>query len=1182
MLRTQANRLAVLIPAYRPSGSLLELVRALVEKSFPHIVVVDDGSGAEFCDLFDRVAELSGVELLRHATNLGKGAALKTGLNYVLCRYPGLAGVVTADADGQHHPDDIERVGETLLANPGSLVLGCRAFRREAPLRSLIGNVVTRAIVHALLDRGVSDTQTGLRGIPSSLAPRILKVEANGYEFELEMLIAAHRWGVPLVEESIRAIYEPGNPSSHFNPVVDSMKIYFIILRFGSVSLFTALLDNLIFILARHYGASVLLSQILGRAVALAFNYTMVRRSVFHSRQRHSLVLPKYLELTVVSGLASYGGIRLLTMKTGMDAVPAKLMVESLLFLLNFAVQRLFIFKKGANGAQPPAGTADAWPASRVRAGVALVFVGALASEAHGFFTGKLFSQNVWDPVGVERFLTYTGVFLGVALPILTIAPWSFAALIAGSAAVGTAIAIGPVALLAVSYYLVSSCALGSRMLGRGQDDAPVSQLLATLLGAAAWIFAMTLVARMPVNYPVVWAGLLAVPVLLDWRGAWRRLERLWRLLCAAELRGYAERAAFALTVFVLLAHWLVALLPETSADGLAMHLAVPANIAANHAMTFDPSRFVWAVMPMGADFSYAIVYLLGGEYAAHLLDYALLLIFLALLYFALRRWAPRAPALLLLALFASAPMVQLVTASLFVENMLAGMVVGMMAALWRFGETGERRFFYVAAALGGTAMSIKLGALPFVALAAPFLAFEAARHWKSLGPRPAAVCGLAAAMLLGTAAPPYAIAYVKTGNPVFPFFSDKIRSPLIPPDAGLVDDRFNRPLAWNTPYDLTFRSSLAYEGQNGSFGFQYLLLAPLGIVAILLAPRRGGAASAAVVALGAAAIIMRTQPNARYLYAALPLLSVPCAALLGRVAGARWLYRGLLAFVVASVAMNMRFMPSASYYHRDFCLRNPFSMAERDQYRAAAAPIREVIAYFNREHANSGVLLTASASIAGLNGDIYENNWHQVNNLRQIRRVQSVGEMAQLMRSWKVGYFISPKASAGDEVQPPLFREMVERCTDEEFEQSYVYLAQLRPECRPSRAELDLVGLHDDHDPALLYRGDWTKARAADDPDRHTITYTNAPGSEVEIAFEGTALTYIYTKAENRGTAAVTVDGVHQGTLDLYSATLQWRSRTRFCCFAPGRHVAVIRWTGLANPLANGTYIDLDSFRVE
>jgi hypothetical protein len=77
-----------------------------------------------------------------------------------------------------------------------SLVLGCRTFRGEVPLRSRIGNVATSAIMHALMGRKISDTQTGLRGIPTAFALRILRLEANGYEFELEMLIAAHKWGV--------------------------------------------------------------------------------------------------------------------------------------------------------------------------------------------------------------------------------------------------------------------------------------------------------------------------------------------------------------------------------------------------------------------------------------------------------------------------------------------------------------------------------------------------------------------------------------------------------------------------------------------------------------------------------------------------------------------------------------------------------------------------------------------------------------------------------------------------------------------------------------------------------------------------------------------------------------------------------------------------------------------------
>src|SRR5207302_945423 len=125
-----------------------------------------------------------------------------------------------------------------------------------------------------------------------------------------------------------RTIYEPGNQSSHFNPIVDSMKIYFILLRFGSVSMLTALLDGLIFYISYHRTGNILGSQALARLIAVTFNYSVVRGSVFHSHQRHSRVLPKYLLLVLASGSAAYGGIQFLHSSLKIDPLIAKVMAE--------------------------------------------------------------------------------------------------------------------------------------------------------------------------------------------------------------------------------------------------------------------------------------------------------------------------------------------------------------------------------------------------------------------------------------------------------------------------------------------------------------------------------------------------------------------------------------------------------------------------------------------------------------------------------------------------------------------------------------------------------------------------------------------------------------------------------------------------------------------------------------
>jgi putative flippase GtrA len=269
-----------------------------------------------------------------------------------MVEYPGVAGIVTADADGQHDPSDVCRVARRFKVKPESLVLGARAFAGPVPLRSRLGNSTTRTVMRLVAGQRMSDTQSGLRAIPRALAERLLRVPASGYEFELEMLIAAKHLGVPLLEEPIRTIYAPGNTTSHFEPLRDSMRIYFVLLRFGFISLLTAALDNLLFY-SFFRGSGVVAVSLLGaRLIALAFNYTAVRRSVFFSREPHSVVLPRYLLLAAANVSLSYALISFLTMMLSTGVMPAKISTETFLFIANFAMQRDFVFARRSRKAE--------------------------------------------------------------------------------------------------------------------------------------------------------------------------------------------------------------------------------------------------------------------------------------------------------------------------------------------------------------------------------------------------------------------------------------------------------------------------------------------------------------------------------------------------------------------------------------------------------------------------------------------------------------------------------------------------------------------------------------------------------------------------------------------------------------------------------------------------------------
>src|SRR5665213_11072 len=115
---------AVLVPVREPEPKMVSLIGALSECGFGAIVVVDDGSCPESSAIFDVLKTVPGTHVLVHGVNLGKGRALKTGINYCLTDLPNIQGVVTADADGQHTVADIVRVADATLSGHGRTVLG--------------------------------------------------------------------------------------------------------------------------------------------------------------------------------------------------------------------------------------------------------------------------------------------------------------------------------------------------------------------------------------------------------------------------------------------------------------------------------------------------------------------------------------------------------------------------------------------------------------------------------------------------------------------------------------------------------------------------------------------------------------------------------------------------------------------------------------------------------------------------------------------------------------------------------------------------------------------------------------------------------------------------------------------------------------------------------------------------
>lgn len=212
----------IVIPAYKPNEELIKLTEKLSAHGFG-ILVIDDGSGAEFEEIFRQAEAFSTVIHLEK--NRGKGGALKAGFRALSERFPGYTHFITADADGQHSVADILRVRDALLSG-AKMVLTVRELNKNIPLRSKIGNDLSRRVFTLLTGHWLADNQSGLRGFSAENTEWLLKVSGEKYDYEMNVLYYAEKQKIEITTLSIKAIYINGNSSSHFNPIKDTARIY--------------------------------------------------------------------------------------------------------------------------------------------------------------------------------------------------------------------------------------------------------------------------------------------------------------------------------------------------------------------------------------------------------------------------------------------------------------------------------------------------------------------------------------------------------------------------------------------------------------------------------------------------------------------------------------------------------------------------------------------------------------------------------------------------------------------------------------------------------------------------------------------------------------------------------------------------------------------------------------------
>jgi len=356
-----------LIPAYRPDDRLNEIVAGLAAGGGYNIVIVDDGSGSEYAARFNALCDEypEQVTLLRNPGNLGKGAAIKTGLAFIKEVAAENEGVVTVNAEGQNTFEDIEAVTAAWQAAPAALHLGSYRYRGRLPFWRRLRSGFTRSIFAVSTGARVYNPHTGLRAFSVKYIEGFLGVKGERSDYEINQLLYAAKHHIAIAETPIGIDNIEGNRAGTRRTFKDSWLIYKMICIFMLSSFSSFLVDySLLLILAAVFkglpsavetvpgefrlpifGMNVdthLLALIIARAVSSYVNYVLNRKIVFKSKSRSSIF--RYYIVIITLLAANYLLLSLVSTANGLPLWLAQLVVQAVLYPFSFILQRKFVF----------------------------------------------------------------------------------------------------------------------------------------------------------------------------------------------------------------------------------------------------------------------------------------------------------------------------------------------------------------------------------------------------------------------------------------------------------------------------------------------------------------------------------------------------------------------------------------------------------------------------------------------------------------------------------------------------------------------------------------------------------------------------------------------------------------------------------------------------------------------
>ncbi len=213
-------KVCVIIPTYNNASTITDVIIG-VQKYTSNIIVIDDGSTDETPNILN---DFDKLKTIRYEVNKGKGYAIKLGFKEALEN--GFDYAITIDSDGQHFPDDIPKFIDTLVSNPGSLIIGSRNIEADGmPAKNTFANKFSNFWYWAETNQKLPDTQSGYRLYPIYLYKKT-KFFTTKFEFEIEVLVRSAWSDIKIIPIPVKVYYPPeGERITHFRPIPDFTRI---------------------------------------------------------------------------------------------------------------------------------------------------------------------------------------------------------------------------------------------------------------------------------------------------------------------------------------------------------------------------------------------------------------------------------------------------------------------------------------------------------------------------------------------------------------------------------------------------------------------------------------------------------------------------------------------------------------------------------------------------------------------------------------------------------------------------------------------------------------------------------------------------------------------------------------------------------------------------------------------